>query len=96
METKMKKVILCVVAMIVALSIGGAVWDWSHEKKREMEFYQKRHANQYKQIEVLSDSIEFLNAKAEFLQITLDYVRTIDSSKVEEAEQILWNIIKEE
>lgn len=88
----MKRVIFCFVAAIVALSIGGAFWDRSHEKEREIESYQKKLAKQNAQIEELEDSIGRLNDKVDILQATLEILRIIDSTKVEEAEQLLWNI----
>ena len=87
----MKKVMFIIVATIVALSIGGAMWNRNCEKDRGLAIYQKKLAKQNEQIEALSDSVEFLNAKAEFLQITLDCLRDIDSSKVEEAIHLLWD-----
>ena len=88
----MKRVIFCFVAVIVALSIGGAVWDRNCEKERGIESLQKKLANQYKQIEALEDSIGRINDRMEILQVTLDCIRAIDSSIVEEADHILWNI----
>ena len=91
----MKKVILCVVAAIVALSIGGAAWNRKCEKDRGIESLQKKLANQHKEIEALEDSIGRLNDRADILQATLEILRIIDSTKVEEAEHILWNIKEE-
>ena len=91
----MKKMIFCFVAAIVVLSIGGAVWNRNCEKERGIESLQKKLANQHKQIEVLEDSIGRLNDKVDILQATLDVLRIIDSTKVEEAEQLLWNIKEE-
>ena len=80
------------VAAIVVLTIVGAVWNRNCEKERGIESLQKKLANQHKQIEVLEDSIGRLNDKVDILQATLDVLRIIDSTKVEEAEQLLWNI----
>ena len=88
----MKRVIFCFVAAIVALSIGGAVWNRNCEKERGMEFCLKRLAKQNVQIEALEDSIGRINDRVDVLQATLDILRIIDSTKVEEAEHILWNI----
>lgn len=91
----MKRTIFSIVAAIVVLSIGGAVWNRNCEKERGIESLQKKLANQHKQIEVLKDSIGRLNDKVDILQATLDILRIIDSTKVEEAEQLLWNIKEE-
>ena len=88
----MKKGMFFFVAAIVALPFGGAVLNWHSEIKREMALYQKRIAEQSTQIEALEDSIGRLNDKADILQATLDILKIIDSTKVEEAEQLLWNI----
>ena len=53
---------------------------------------QKRLAKQNVQIEALEDSIGRINDRVDVLQATLDILRIIDSTKVEEAEHILWNI----
>ena len=91
----MKKVMFIIIAAIVALSIGGAAWNRKCEKDRGIESYQKKLAKQNAQIEALEDSIGRLNDKADILQATLDILRIIDSTKVEEAEQLLWNIKEE-
>ena len=91
----MKKLIFSLIAAIVFLSVGGAVWNRNCEKERGMEFCLKRLAKQYAQIDALEDSIGRLNDKADILQATLDILRIIDSTKVEEAEQLLWNIKEE-
>ena len=82
----------CFVAAIVALSIGGAAWNRNCEKERGIESLQKKLANQHKQIEALQDSIDRINDRVVVLQTTLDILRIVDSTKVEEAEQLLWNI----
>lgn len=91
----MKRTIFSIVAAIVALSIGGAAWNRNCEKERGIKSLQKKLANQHKQIEVLEDSIGRMNDKVEILQATLDVLRIMDSTKVEEAEQLLWNIKEE-
>ena len=88
----MKKLIFSLIAAIVFLSVGGAVWNRNCEKERGMEFCLKRLAKQNAQIDALEDSIGRLNDKADILQATLDILKIIDSTKVEEAEQLLWNI----
>lgn len=88
----MKKVIFSIMSVILFLSIGGAVWDWSHEKERGIEIYQKKLAKQNAKIEALEDSIGRINDRVDILQATLDILRIIDSTKVEEAEHLLWNI----
>ena len=82
----------CFVAAIVALSIGAAAWNRNCEKERGIESLQKKLANQHKQIEALQDSIDRINDRVVVLQTTLDILRIVDSTKVEEAEQLLWNI----
>lgn len=88
----MKRVIFGIVVSIVALSIGGAVWNRNCEKERGMEFCLKKLGKQNAQIEALEDSIGRINDRVDVLQATLDILRIIDSTKVEEAEQLLWNI----
>lgn len=91
----MKRTIFSMVAAIVALSFGGAVWNRNCERERGMKLYQKKLANQHKEIEALEDSIDRINDRVVVLQTTLDILRIIDSTKVEEAEQLLWNIKEE-
>lgn len=91
----MKKMIFCFVAAIIVLSFGGAVWNRHCEKERGIEIYQKKLAKQNAKIEALEDSIGRINDRVDILQATLDVLRIIDSTKVEEAEQLLWNIKEE-
>ena len=91
----MKKMMFSIVAAIVVLSIGGAVWNRSREKERGVESLQKKLAKQCVQIEALEDSMDRINNKMDILQATLDILRIIDSAKVEEAEHLLWNIKEE-
>ena len=88
----MKKLIFSIIASIVFLSVGVSIWNRYCEKEREMKFCQKRLEKQNAKIEALEDSIGRLNDKADILQATLDILKIIDSTKVEEAEQLLWNI----
>lgn len=76
--------------------IVGTVGDVYLHSEHGYVNYQKKLANKDSIISELRESIFLLNYRAEYLQITMDYIRTIDSSRVEEAEQILWNNIKEE
>ncbi len=76
--------------------IVGTVGDMYLHSEHGYVYYQKKLANKDSIISELRESIFILNYRAEYLQITMDYIRTIDSSRVEEAEQILWNNIKEE
>ena len=76
--------------------IVGTVGDMYLHSEHGYVNYQKKLANKDSIISELRESIFLLNYRAEYLQITMDYIRTIDSSRVEEAEQILWNNIKEE
>lgn len=76
--------------------IVGTVGDMYLHSEHGFVNYQKKLADKDSIISELRESIFLLNYRAEYLQITMDYIRTIDSSRVEEAEQILWNNIKEE
>ena len=76
--------------------IVGTVGDMYLHSEHGYVNYQKKLANKDSIISELRESIFLLNYRAEYLQITMDYIRAIDSTRVEEAEQILWNIIKEE
>lgn len=76
--------------------IVGTVGDMYLHSEHGYVNYQKKLADKDSIISELRESIFLLNYRAEYLQITMDYIRTIDSSRVEEAEQILWNNIKEE
>ena len=88
----MKKLIFSIIASIVFLSVGGTAWNRKCEKDRGIESYQKKLAKQNAQIEALEDSIGRLNDRMDVLQATLDILRMIDSTKVKEAEHLLWNI----
>jgi len=92
----MKRFIFSILAVVAVLMIVGTVGDVYLHSEHGYVNYQKKLANKDSIISELRESIFLLNYRAEYLQITMDYIRTIDSSRVEEAEQILWNNIKEE
>lgn len=92
----MKRFIFSILAVVAVLMLVGTVGDMYLHSEHGYVNYQKKLADKDSIISELRESIFLLNYRAEYLQITMDYIRTIDSSRVEEAEQILWNNIKEE
>lgn len=91
----MKKFLFGVVAAIVVLMIVGTVGDLYLHSEHGYVTSQKKQADLNAQIEALEDSIGRINDRMDVLQATLDILRIIDSAKVEEAEQLLWNIKEE-
>lgn len=91
----MKKAIFGVVAAIAVLMIVGTIGDLYLHSEHGYVVSQKKQADLNVQIETLKDSIGRLNDKVDILQATLDVLRIVDSTKVEEAEQLLWNIKEE-
>ena len=92
----MKRFIFSILVTVAVLMIVGTVGDMYLHSEHGLVSYQKKLADKDSIISELRESIFLLNYRAEYLQITMDYIRSIDSSRVEEAEQILWNNIKEE
>lgn len=92
----MKRFLFSILVLVAVLMIVGTVGDMYLHSEHGFVNYQKKLADKDSIISELRESIFLLNYRAEYLQITMDYIRTIDSSRVEEAEQILWNNIKEE
>ena len=88
----MKKAIFGVVTVIAVLMIVGTVGDLYLHSEHGYVVSQKKQADLNAHIEALEDSIGRLNDKVDILQATLDILRIVDSTKVEEAEQLLWNI----
>lgn len=88
----MKKFLFGVVAAIAVLMIVGSVGDLYLHSEHGYVTSQKKQADLNAQIEALEDSISRLNDRMDVLQATLDVLRMIDSAKVEQAEQLLWNI----
>lgn len=88
----MKKAIFGVVAAIAVLMIVGTVGDLYLHSEHGYVVSQKKQVDLNAHIEALEDSIGRLNDKVDILQATLDILRIIDSTKVEEVEQLLWNI----
>ena len=93
---EMKRFLFSILVLVAVLMIVGTVGDMYLHSEHGYVNYQKKLADKDSIISELRESIFLLNYRAEYLQITMDYIRTIDSSRVEEAEQILWNNIKEE
>jgi hypothetical protein len=91
----MKRFLFGILVIMAVLMIIGTIGDMYLHSEHCFVTSQKKLAKQNEQIEALCDSIAFLNEKAEVLQITLDCLRDLDSSKVEEVEQLLWNIKEE-
>ena len=88
----MKKFLFGLVATIAILMVVGTVGDLYIHSEHGYVTSQKKQADLNAQIEALEDSISRINDRMDVLQATLDILRMIDSAKVEEAEQLLWNI----
>ena len=78
----MKRFLFSILITVAVLMIVGTVGDMYLHSEHGYVNYQKKLANKDSIISELRESIFLLNYRAEYLQITMDYIRTIDSSRV--------------
>jgi hypothetical protein len=83
----MKRFLFSILALVAVLMIVGMVGDMYLHIEHGYVRYQKKLAEKDSIIMELSDSIDRLNFRVEYLQISLDELRKISSARVDD---VIW------
>lgn len=91
----MKKFIMVIALLVVALIVVGAFWHLNVQKEHSFNYYQKELAKRDKKIKELDDSITHLSDRVKIYEITIDALREVDSTMVDRVFHLVWNIREE-
>ena len=91
----MKKFIMVIALLVVALIVVGAFWHLNVQKEHSFNYYQKELAKRDKKIKELDDSITHLSDRVKIYEITIDALREVDSTMVDRVFHTVWNIREE-
>ena len=91
----MKKFIMVIALLVVALIVVGAFWHLNVQKEHSFNYYQKELAKRDKKIKELDDSITHLSGRVKIYEITIDALREVDSTMVDRVFHMVWNIREE-
>lgn len=87
----MKRFLFSILVLVAVLMIVGTVGDMYLHSEHGYVNIQKKLADKDSIISELRESIFLLNYRAEYLQITLDGIREIDSTMVDGVFHRLWD-----
>lgn len=87
----MKRFLFSILVLVAVLMIVGTVGDMYLHSEHGYVNIQKKLADKDSIISELRESIFLLNYRAEYLQITLDGIREIDSTMVDGVIHRLWD-----
>ena len=87
----MKRFLFSILVLVAVLMIVGTVGDMYPHSEHGYVNIQKKLADKDSIISELRESIFLLNYRAEYLQITLDGIREIDSTMVDGVIHRLWD-----
>lgn len=88
---EMKRFLFSILVLVAVLMIVGTVGDMYLHSEHGYVNIQKKLADKDSIISELRESIFLLNYRAEYLQITLDGIREIDSTMVDGVIHRLWD-----
>ena len=87
----MKRFLFSILVLVAILMIVGTVGDMYLHSEHGYVNIQKKLADKDSIISELRESIFLLNYRAEYLQITMDGIREVDSTMVDDVIHRLWD-----
>ena len=88
----MKRFLFGILVIMAVLMIVGTVGDMYLHSEHGFVRYQRKLAERDSVITELRESIFLLNSRAEYLQITMEGLREVDSAMVDDVVSHLWNL----
>ena len=88
----MKRFLFSILVLAAVLMIVGTVGDMYLHSEHGFVRYQRKLAERDSVITELRESIFLLNSRAEYLQITMEGLREVDSAMVDDVVSHLWNL----
>ena len=87
----MKRFLFSILVVVAVLMIVGTVGDMYLHSEHGYVNYQKKLADKDSIISELRESIFLLNYREEYLRITMDGIREVDSTMVDDVIHKLWD-----
>ncbi len=88
----MKKFIMVIALLVVALIVVGAFWHLNVQKEHSFNYYQKELAKRDKKIKELEDSIRVMSAKVEFFDEGIKWLRGASDEELERSIKLLRSV----
>ena len=88
----MKKFIMVIALLVVALIVVGAFWHLNVQKEHSFCYYQKELAKRDKKIKELEDSIRVMSAKVEFFDEGIKWLRGASDEELERSIKLLRSV----
>ena len=91
----MKKVIFVIIALVICLVMVGTFWNLDTRKEHGFDKNQKELAKRDQKIAELEDSIRKMQAKIEFYDEVVNWIRGVDEEELERGIRLIRSFPKD-
>ena len=91
----MKKFIFIIIALVICLIVIGTLWNLDVRKEHGYGKYQKELAKKTAKINELEDSIRNMQAKIDFYDEAVNWLRGVDDEELERAIRLIRSFPKD-
>ena len=91
----MKKFIFVIIALVICLIAVGTFWNLDTRKEHGYDKNQKELAKRDQKIEELEDSIRKMQAKIEFYDEVVNWIRGVDEEELERGIRLIRSFPKD-
>ena len=91
----MKKFIFVIIALVICLVMVGTFWNLDTRKEHGFDKNQKELAKRDQKIEELEDSIRKMQAKIEFYDEVVNWIRGVDEEELERGIRLIRSFPKD-
>ena len=91
----MKKFIFVIIALVICLIAVGTFWNLDTRKEHGYGKYQKELAKKTAKINELEDSIRNMQAKIDFYDEAVNWLRSVDDEELERAIRLIRSFPKD-
>ena len=91
----MKKFIFIIIALVICLIVIGTLWNQDVRKEQGCGKYQDELAKKTAKINELEDSIRNMQAKIDFYDEAVNWLRSVDDEELERAIRLIRSFPKD-
>ena len=91
----MKKFIFVIIALVICLIVIGTLWNQDVRKEQGCGKYQDELAKKTAKINVLEDSIRNMQAKIDFYDEAVNWLRGVDDEELDRAIRLIRSFPKD-
>ena len=91
----MKKFIFVIIALVICLIVIGTLWNQDVRKEQGCGKYQDELAKKTAKINELEDSIRNMQAKIDFYDEAVNWLRSVDDEELERAIRLIRSFPKD-